>query len=368
VAEDNQDDSQKTEEPTQRRLEQAREKGQVARSQEINHWFMILALTLLIALFGGTVMRGIMQSLIGFIEHPHAISLDAMQLREVLSTTAFDLLTVISLPLAVTFIAALAAGLVQNGFIVSTESLRPKLEKVSPLRGLKRLFSVRSLVDFIKGVVKITIVAAVVAVLLWPSFAAVPNVAALSAEQVLALLQTLATRTLIGVLSVMTVIAVLDFLFQKQQHMKQLRMSKQELKEEFKQSEGDPMIKARLRQIRTERARRRMMSSVPEADVVITNPTHYAIALKYDPQTMEAPRVVAKGMDSLALRMREIAEENGIPVVENPPLTRALYEVVDIDQEIPPEHYKAVAEVIGYVMRLKGQLPPEAAAASPPPS
>ena len=164
-----------------------------------------------------------------------------------------------------------------------------------------------------------------------------------------------AGQILIAVLSVMTLIAALDFLYQKQQHLKQLRMSKQEVKEEFKQTEGDPMIKSRLRQIRMERARKRMMAAVPEADVVITNPTHYAVALKYDGETMEAPKLVAKGADLVARKIRELAKEPDVPIVENPPLARALHDTVELDELIPPEHYKAVAEIIGYVMSLNNK-------------
>nr|NIR60380.1 flagellar biosynthesis protein FlhB [Gammaproteobacteria bacterium] len=242
------------------------------------------------------------------------------------------------------------------GLVFSTEPIAPKLEKLSLAKGLKRLFSSRSLVEFLKGLAKISIVTAVVVLLLWPEQEVIPNVTAMTAAQFVGMLQGLAVRILVAVLAVMTVIAVLDFLYQKHQHLKRLRMSKQELKEEFKQTEGDPMIKARLRQIRMERARRRMMAAVPEADVVVTNPTHYAVALKYDPQMTEAPVLTAKGIDSIALRMREVAEQHDVPIVENPPLSRALYDNVELDQEIPPEHYRAVAEVIGYVMRLKGKL------------
>jgi flagellar biosynthetic protein FlhB len=194
-------------------------------------------------------------------------------------------------------------------------------------------------------------------VLLWPEWRILPNLTSFEGEQVLNLLLSLSMRVLIGVLSVMTVIAALDFLYQRQQHTKQLRMSRQELRDEYKQTEGDPMIKARLRQIRMERARKRMMAAVPEADVVVTNPTHFAVALKYDPERMQAPILVAKGADSMALRIREIAKEHNVPIVQNPPLSRALYNGVDLDQEVPAEHYKAVAEIIGYVMRLKGKLP-----------
>jgi flagellar biosynthetic protein FlhB len=362
MAEDQTDDSQKTEDPSQRRLEQAREKGQVARSQEINHWFMILAMTIVLGVFGRAVVVDLAGSLYRFIEQPHAIRLDTGQLRATLADLGWQLGLVFLVPVAVMVLLALLAGFSQNGLLISFESIKPKLEKLSPMKGLKRLFSSRSLVDFVKGIAKISIVAAVVVVLLWPEWRILPNLASFGAEQVLNLLQVLSMRVLIGVLSVMTVIAALDFLYQRQQHSKQLRMSRQELKDEYKQTEGDPMVKGRLRQIRMERARKRMMAAVPEADVVVTNPTHFAVALKYEPERMQAPVLVAKGADSLALRIREIAKEHKVPIVENPPLSRALYDGVDLDQEVPAEHYKAVAEIIGYVMRLKGKLPRRPAA------
>ena len=356
MAEDHQDDSQKTEEPTSRRLEQAREKGQVARSQEINHWFMILAIAIVFGIFGESLVDGIAKSLIPFIERPHDIRLDGGQVRAVLASVGWRLGLAVLIPVAIMVLLALLSGLSQNGLLISFESIKPKLEKLSVRKGLKRLFSTRSAVDFLKGVAKISIVAAVVLILLWPEWRVLPNLVSFETRELLELLQTLAIRVLIGVLSVMTLIAALDFLYQKHQHTKQLRMSRQELKEEFKQTEGDPMIKARLRQIRMERARKRMMAAVPEADVVVTNPTHFAVALKYDEALSQAPVLVAKGADSMAQRIREIAAEHKVPIVRNPPLTRALYDGVDLDQEIPAEHYKAVAEIIGYVMRLKGKL------------
>ncbi len=356
MAENQQDDSQKTEEPTHRRLEQAREKGQVARSQEVTHWFMILAFALLVGIFAESMTGGLARSLTRFIEQPHAIRLDQGQVDELLLETLGDIATVMWLPFLVTVLAAFFSGFVQHGLVFSTEPITPKLEKLSPIKGLKRLFSTRSLFDFVKGILKISIVGVVVVLLLWPEFAMIPTVGTIGVLEFLGVLQTLAVRVLVGVLAVMTIIAVLDFLYQKQQHIKQLRMSKQEIKDEFKQTEGDPMIKARLRQIRIERARRRMMAAVPEADVVVTNPTHYAVALKYESSEMEAPVLIAKGADEVALRIREVAKEHEIPIVENPPLSRALFEGVDLDQAIPPEHYKAVAEVIGYVMQFKRKM------------
>tara|TARA_R110002111_G_scaffold23592_1_gene52952 strand:- start:48 stop:596 length:549 start_codon:yes stop_codon:yes gene_type:complete len=171
------------------------------------------------------------------------------------------------------------------------------------------------------------------------------------------LLHALVSKLLFGVLAVVTIIAAIDFLYQRFEHMKQMRMSRQEIKDEYKQTEGDPVIKQRLRQVRQERARQRTMAAVPDASVIITNPTHFAVALKYELDDMEAPVLIAKGQDFLALKIREVAEEHDIPIVENPPVARALYANVEVDQEIPQEHFKAVAEIIGYVFRLKGKLP-----------
>jgi len=357
MAEDQTDDSQKTEDPTHRRLEQAREKGQVARSQEINHWFMILALTIVIGVFAGSFMDGVGKSVYRFVAEPDAIRVDNGQLRAVLAELLGQLGLAVLVPVVVVVLAALLAGFIQNGLVISTEPIMPKLEKLSLRKGFKRLFSSRSLVDFVKGTMKISIVAAVVVILVWPDRTILGNILDFGAIDFLRMLKAVSMRVLIGVLSVMTIIAAVDLLYERQQHTKQLRMSRQELKEEFKQSEGDPMIKSRLRQIRMERARKRMMAAVPEADVVITNPTHFAVALKYAPERMSAPILVAKGADLIALKIREVAKEHDVPIVENPPLARTLFDGVELDREVPAEHYKAVAEIIGYVMRLKGKLP-----------
>ena len=357
MADDRPDDSQKTEEPTQKRLREARDKGQIAKSQEVGHWFMILAFAITVGYLAPGMAGGIAEALGGFIARPHAAAMDAAGLRDLLLETAGLLGLALLPPFGLAMAAAVSAGLIQSGVVFSLEPMRPKLEKISPASGLRRMFSARALAEFVKGIVKLVIVAAVVGLVLWPERRLIPSVVTMDLPQFLALMQSLGFRVLLAVLAVMTVIAGLDFLFQKHQHTKQLRMSRQEVKDEFKQTEGDPMVKARLRQIRVERARQRMMAAVPEADVVIANPSHFAVALRYEPGSSGAPRVTAKGVDSLALRIREVAEECDVPVVENPPLARALYDGVELDQEIPPEHYKAVAEIIGYVMRLKGKLP-----------
>ncbi|WP_193371086.1 flagellar biosynthesis protein FlhB [Pelagibius marinus] len=354
------DDSQKTEDPTSKRLSDAREKGQVPRSQEVSHWFMMLALALVVGIFSPSLMSDIGALLRPFVEQPHMIVLDNGGLRDVLSGTALGILKAAAIPLAIILVAGLAAGTIQNGIIVTTEQIQPKLSNIGFKRGFKKMFSSRSLADFLKGVLKLTVVGVVVALIVWPDRDDVLVIPTMEVQSVLELVRTEAAKIIVGVLAVMTIIALADVMYQRFMHHKELRMTKQQIKDEHKQSEGDPLIKSRLRQIRVERARKRMMAAVPEADVVITNPTHYAVALKYDQRTMEAPRVVAKGVDNVALRIREVAEENDVAVVENPPVARALHASVDIDQEIPPEHYKAVAEIIGYVMRLKKGLPARA--------
>jgi len=352
------DDSQKTEEPTGKKLSDAREKGQVARSQEVSNWFMILALALVVGIFSPALLSDLGGLLRPFLEQPHLIPIDNYAMRDVLTQTAIGIVKAAAIPLAIILAAGLAAGTIQNGIIVTSEQIRPKLSNIGFKRGFKKLFSTRALADFLKGVMKLIIVGTVVALILWPERDRVFTIPTMEVLDMLALVRVEAAKVIVGVLSVMTVITLIDVMYQRYMHHKELRMTKQQVKDEHKQSEGDPLIKGRLRQIRVERARKRMMAAVPEADVVITNPTHFAVALKYDQSTMEAPRVVAKGADHVALRIREVAEENGVAIVENPPVARALHASVDIDQEIPPEHYKAVAEIIGYVMRLKRGLPP----------
>jgi flagellar biosynthetic protein FlhB len=203
---------------------------------------------------------------------------------------------------------------------------------------------------------KLVAVAAVAFGLVFSAMNDIELISSFSLGQILDRIQLVAILLTAGTAAVMTVVAALDYAFQRRSFIKQMRMTKQEVRDEHKQAEGDPQIKARIRRLRMERAQKRMMAAVPEADVVITNPTHFAVALAYEMETMSAPRLVAKGADVLAQRIREIAEENQVPLVENPPLARALYASVELDQEIPPEHYQAVAQVIGYVMRLKGEL------------
>lgn len=365
MAEDKSDSSQKTEEPTQRRLDEAKKQGQVASSREVNHWLMILATTIVMVVFAPGMSDSLGRTMVKFIEAPHAIPADLPHLSRVLTDILADVGLVVLVPMAVLVVAAAGASLAQHGPVASIEQFRPKLERISLGSGAKRLFSLKAVMEFVKGIAKIAIVGAVVTGLLWPELARIERIASFEAPDYLALLHGLSVRTLIAVLSVITIVAGLDFLYQRISFLRSMRMSRQEMRDELKQTEGDPAIRARLRQMRRERARRRMMAQVPSASVVIANPTHFAIALKYEMDKMAAPIVVAKGIDTVALKIREIAETHGVPIVRNPPLAQALYAGVELDEQIPAEHFKAVAEIIGYVFRLQGKLKPAPGLARP---
>jgi flagellar biosynthetic protein FlhB len=251
------------------------------------------------------------------------------------------------------FIAAgIAGSAIQHRLLFTFEPLIPKLSKVSPMAGLKRIFSMEGAVNGLKGVVKIVVVGIAMGMAVRPELPRLDTIVATDTIGLAATIRDVALNMMGAVLIVMAFVAGLDYFFQYRRWIRKLRMTREELKEEYKQTEGSPEIKGKIRQMRQARARKRMMAAVPSATVVVTNPTHYAVALKYD-DGMGAPVLVAKGIDSIALKIREIAGENNIPIVENPPLARALHASVDIDKEVPEEHYKAVAEVIGFVMRLK---------------
>ena len=291
-----------------------------------------------------------------FIELPHALALDLTALQQLTLDLAFGIGKVLMWPLGLVVAFAITLSLIQSkGFMWVPKRLAPSFSKISPLQGIKRLFSINQLVELLKALFKITLVGGLLFWVTWRHRHEFQNLATLPLEDLLAYLQDhIYWLFFITVLAV-AAMAIADYLFQRYRWMEKMKMTKQEVKDEHKQAEGDPQVKARIRSIRVSRARKRMMAAVPKADVVVTNPTHYAVALKYDPETMNAPTLVAKGVDLIAKRIRDLATENEVPIVENPPLARALYASVELDQEVPPEHYKTVAEVIGYVMRLKGQ-------------
>jgi flagellar biosynthetic protein FlhB len=351
------DDSQKTEEPSDRKLSRAKEKGQVAQSQEIKSWLILLGGTGALIALGPYMARGIRNVAMPFIESPQAIPVDFPNLHRLVADLSWDIGIILAPVLGLLFVLAAIANVAQTGLIFAPEKVQFDLSKLSLVTGIKRMVSTRALMEFLKGILKLVAVGAVSFSLALPMLDDIRLIPAMEIGQSMDRIQLIAVLLAVGTVGVMTLIAAVDYAFQRYAFRKQMRMSKHELKDEHKQSEGDPQIKARIRKLRMERAQQRMMAAVPSADVVITNPTHYAVALEYKMNEMRAPKVVAKGVDHLALRIRLVAEENDVPLVENPPLARALYASVELDEEIPPEHFKAVAEVIGYVLRLKGKLP-----------
>ena len=347
-----QDDNEKSEEPTQKRLDDALERGNVAKSQEVSTWFIIAAATLLLMMFATPMSSGLKTTLGGIFANAHRIPMDGHGIVRFASKTGFEVIALLAIPFLLLALAAIGGNMIQHRLVWSTESLKPKFSKISPLSGLKRLFSKIALVNFVKGILKIALLGTVMTMLLWPERDRLETLVATDPAAILPLVAVFSLKLMGIVVAILAIIAAADFFFQYRQWYEKQKMSLREIKEEFKQSEGDPMVKSRIRRIREQRARKRMMSAVPDASVVITNPTHYAIALKYE-RGDSAPVCVAKGVDAIALKIREVATAHSVPIVENPPLARALHATVDVDEEIPPEHYRAVAEVIGYVMNLR---------------
>jgi flagellar biosynthetic protein FlhB len=351
MAED-QDDTERTEDPTFKKLDEAVERGDVAKSQEVNTWFIIAGGTLILLSFSDRMSGGLQATLRGLIANAHSIPVDGRGIISVTAKLGTEILAAVALPFLILALAAVAGNMVQHRLVWSVEGLTPKLSKISPMAGFKRLFSKQALANFVKGLVKLALIGAVMAALLWPQRYRLEGLVATDPAAILPLVRSLALTILGAVVAILAVVAAADYFFQYRVWFERQKMSLRELKEEYKQSEGDPAVKGKIKQMRYVRMKKRMMAAVPKASVVITNPTHYAVALQYEPG-MNAPLCLAKGIDAIALKIKEVAGKHSIPIVENVALARALHAAVEIDEEIPPEHYKAVAEVIGYVMRLQ---------------
>ena len=350
------DQASKSEDPTAKRLTEARSKGNVPSSNEIKSWAILMGGAVgLFSLFPRLAVD-IKAMAMKFIESPHAFEVSPPGLQNLFAGVGIDLLIAMIPILLLLIVLALASNVMQAGLVWAPSKIKPEFSKVSPVSGAKKLFGPKGWVEFIKGITKIVVVGAIAFGLSIPLLSDIESVPTMELTTIIEKIQAIAIEMTVATVVVMTAIALLDFAWQKYTHTQDLKMSPQEVKDEHKQSEGDPLVKGKIRQIRMERAQQRMMAAVPEADVVVTNPTHYAVALQYNMSEMTAPVLVAKGMDTLAFRIREVAEENDIPVVENAPVARALYAAVELDEEIPDEHYMAVAEIISYVMRLRGEL------------
>jgi flagellar biosynthetic protein FlhB len=352
---DDTDDTEKTEDPSQKRLDEALKHGDVAKSQEVNTWFVTAASALVLLSFSASAAGDLRTMMRNLLANAYQVPFDGAAMTILLHNLGTRVVAAVAIPFLLLALAAICGNMIQHRLVWSLEVLMPQLSRISPIAGAKRLFSKQALANFIKGLLKLAIIGTVFVALMWPERRRFEDMITLDPEALLPLTLVLALKLFGAVVMILAIIAAADYLFQYRQWFERQKMSLREVKDEFRQSDGDPKIKAKIRQLRAARARKRMMAAVPKATVVITNPTHFAVALKYE-RGMNAPICVAKGIDSLALKMREVAAANDVAVVENPPLARTLYAVVEIDQEVPAEHYKAVAEVIGYVLRLTGRL------------
>lgn len=347
-----QDNSQKTEDPTQKRLEEARKKGDIAKSQDVPIWFLILGTAAIMAA-AGPLAAMIADPLVRILDHPHAFKLTDGGAQKLMGS----LLMSLALPLGIIFAiiagASVLGHLVQHRPLWTGEKMKPDLAKLSPMKGLQRMFGMQGWMNLLKSFLKMGAITAAMIYAVWPEATAITESGRLEPAALLGMTQAIAGRLLLAAIVVIGIIAALDYGYQRFSFMQRMRMSRRDIRDEVKQQEGDPHIRARLRQIRLERSRKRMMQNVQKSTVVITNPTHYSVALRYDPDVDAAPVCMAKGVDEVALRIREKAKEHDIPIVENVPLARALFAAVEIEETVPREHFEAVAKVIGFVMNTK---------------
>ncbi|WP_051227069.1 flagellar biosynthesis protein FlhB [Butyrivibrio sp. MC2013] len=352
----------KTEEPTSKRLQDARKKGQVAKSQEISIAADLLAFFVMLRFllsFMGLRILNVFQKIYNDI--PHTIRMEegrvpVMALKSSINSMIINVGVLILPFLLIGCAIVLLANYLQIGFKVTWEPMKPKFNKLSPISGFKRIFSVQSLFNLLKAILKITLLSVVVYITVKGREESIFLLYDIPLKQAIAFMGDLIIEIGIKCSAVYFLIAAIDFIYQKRKFHEDMKMTKQEVKDEYKNSEGDPAVKAKQKQKMREASQRRMMQNLPKADVVITNPTHYAVAIAYDQDNDPAPRVIAKGADHIAMKIREAAAENNIEIVENKPLARMLYSSVDIGEFIPPELYKAVAEVLAYVYKLKGRV------------
>lgn len=348
----------RTEKATPKRRQDARKKGQVAQSREVSS-VMILLMSLGVFSLGGSWM---FWNLAGYMGDALRTAAQA-QIADIPAATVFliqvaRIVFKVLLPLLlVVVVAGVAGNILQSGFLISTEALAPKWSKLNPVSGMKRLFSLRSLVELFKSIVKILFVATVAYLMVKQELDLLPSLMRQSVPDIFVFAARVAFKICLNVCLALILLTILDYAYQRWEHEKSLKMTKQEIKDENKQTEGDPKVKARIRSIQMEAARQRMMAAVPQADVVITNPTHLAVALRFDAARMIAPQVVAKGAGYVAERIRSIAVANDVVLVEDKPLARTLYKIVEVGHTIPADLYKAVAEVLAYVYRLRGLRP-----------
>ncbi|GGH59572.1 flagellar biosynthesis protein FlhB [Paenibacillus silvae] len=347
---------EKTEKATPKKRQDARKKGQVVKSAEISGASILLFTFLTLMIFSGFYKDRIVRLFTDIFMNRLTMEVNSENVMALMMRYGIEVMLLLAPVLLVAYIAALIVNYMQVGFLLVGEGLKPKLEKLDPIKGFKNIFSMRSLVEFAKSVLKMTIIGYLVysTIIQYKS-----DIAALSHFSLDAILNFAASITLnlgVKIAVALMVLAIFDYIYQKYDHEKKLRMSKQDIKDEYKKMEGDPLIKGKIRERQRRMAMQRMMQEVPNADVIITNPTHFAVALKYEGSEMEAPQIIAKGQDYVALRIKEIAKEHGVITMENKPLARALFQRAEIGDAIPADLFQAVAEVLAYVYKLKGRV------------
>ncbi len=353
MAEDPESGGEKSEDPTSRKLSKAREEGQVAKSVEIPSVFVLIAGVSALyasAFYIYNNLVSVFHFNFNFTKIPLLTDLEVIRLLAYHIQKIIFTLIPVMLPIT---IVALLANFAQVGFVISWKAIEPKLSKLDPINGFKQKFSSRAVVEMVKNLTKIAVISMVTYYAIKGELNNINRLYDNSIGQILLYLLDISFWIFIKVCLIMMVVALLDYAYQKWKFLEEQKMTKKEVKDETKQTEGDPMVKSRIRQLQHEAARKRMMADVPEADVVVTNPTRLAVALKYDGKTMDAPRVLAKGAGPVAKNIRRIARENEIPLVEDKQLARNLYSHVDIGGDVPIEYYQAVAELLAYVYKLK---------------
>lgn len=346
------EDSEKSEEPTSRRLDKAREEGNVPYSQDLGNWVSLFTAAMLFALAAPMLARSLANILKRFLDLAYDIPVNKSAIGHFLLLQFIDVLKVLSLPLAALMFVGVAQKVAQHGIAFSTKPFEMDITKLSPIKGAKKFLTLKQYVEFIKNILKVTLAGVIAYFILKPEVKKLMDMPQLFLGDIMTIMRLLIIKILAAILAAYLIVAIADFAYQRYTYIQQLKMTKHEIKEEYKETEGDPAIKSRIRQIRMERMRTMLSQTVPESDVIITNPTHFAIALQYN-MGMPAPKLLAKGQDELALKIREIAAEHKIPIIENPPLARELYAEVDIDQFIPSKFFKAVAEIISFIMQKK---------------
>ncbi|MDQ0159078.1 flagellar biosynthesis protein FlhB [Alkalibacillus salilacus] len=346
---------EKTEQATPKKRQDSRKKGQVAKSQDITTAILLFAVFVFMVTFGSTLGDTLSSVFVfTFTELIH-YEVTPENVESALFQVSVEAVKVVLPIMAVAIVAALVANYLQIGFLLTGEPLKFDLNKVNPINGIKRIFSARAIVEFLKSMLKVSSIAIVCFAILWVNRSDLMTLSQKSISNAIAFFGQLTLIMGVAATLMLLIIAVIDYIYQRYDHEKNIRMSKQDIKDENKNMEGDPLIKSRMKERQRSMAQQRMMSEVPEADVVITNPTHYSIALKYDEERAEAPFVIAKGVDYVALKIREVAEANGVVRIENRQLARGLYHSVEIDETIPEDFFQQVAEVLAYVYKMEKQ-------------